>query len=225
MWKLNLRRARHRARVMRSPLAACWAVPGPKAGTDWQQVEFLVIDTETSSLNPADGEMLSIGWVVIRNARVLLSSAEHLLLLNKNGVGQSAVIHQLRDCELEAGMERGAMMERFLKEASGRILVFHHAGLDLGFLNKISYELFHAPLLLYHLDTLALEQDKITRRGKVPKQGDLRLANCRRRYHLPDYPAHNALVDALATAELLIAQARHRSSGGKLSLRELSTWR
>lgn len=36
-------------------------------------------------------------------------------------------------------------------------------------------------------------------------RGDLTLAGCRVRYGLPDYPAHNALVDALATAELLLA--------------------
>ncbi len=34
----------------------------------------------------------------------------------------------------------------------------------------------------------------------------LRLPNVRQRYHLPAYENHNALVDALATAELLQAQ-------------------
>ena len=38
----------------------------------------------------------------------------------------------------------------------------------------------------------------------------LRLHPSRERYHLPPYQAHHALIDALATAELLQAQiARH----------------
>ena len=44
---------------------------------------------------------------------------------------------------------------------------------------------------------------------------------CRRRYQLPDYHGHNALWDALATAELLLAQLAHRSRGSRLVLKEL----
>ncbi|WP_418135139.1 hypothetical protein [Psychromonas sp. GE-S-Ul-11] len=35
---------------------------------------------------------------------------------------------------------------------------------------------------------------------------DNRLTAVRKRYQLPQYNAHNALVDSLATAELLLAQ-------------------
>ena len=45
---------------------------------------------------------------------------------------------------------------------------------------------------------------------------------CRDRYSLPALPAHNALLDALATAELLIAHATQRAAGGKLNLADLS---
>ena len=48
------------------------------------------------------------------------------------------------------------------------------------------------------------------RREQPIRQGELTLAACRARYHLPDYRAHNALGDALATAELLLA---HLASG------------
>ena len=37
--------------------------------------------------------------------------------------------------------------------------------------------------------------------------GDLRLFNLRERYHLPNYKAHNALSDAISTAELFLALA------------------
>lgn len=40
----------------------------------------------------------------------------------------------------------------------------------------------------------------------------IRLADSRRRYGLPHYPPHNALVDALASAELLMAQVQHHFS-------------
>ena len=53
------------------------------------------------------------------------------------------------------------------------------------------------------------------------KSGDLRLQACRDRYNLPPYPAHNALIDALATAELLVAHASHRSGRKEFTLSRL----
>ena len=76
-------------------------------------------------------------------------------------------------------------------------------------------------VLLPYIDTLQMEQRMMSRQGKVPPKNGLRLASCRTRYNLPDYPGHNALVDALATAELLLAQLTYRSGTGKLSLRDL----
>ena len=43
----------------------------------------------------------------------------------------------------------------------------------------------------------------------------LRLLHVRERYNLPAYENHNALVDALATAELLQAQIAKQSIGEK----------
>lgn len=222
MWTLNLRRSWYRSRIRSTPLERCWETPYPPAASEWLEPEYLVIDTETSSLNPAEGELLSIGWVVIREGGAVLGTAEHLLLSNERGVGQSAAIHQLRDCELADGLAPENMLERLLALAAGRVLVFHHAVLDMAYLNRAATARYGAPLLLPYLDTLALERDKYRRRGQHPERGALRLGSCRRRYHLPPYPAHSALVDALATAELFIAQCRHRAGSERLTLRELS---
>ena len=54
-------------------------------------------------------------------------------------------------------------------------------------------------------ETVGLEHRLLTRRDQPILQGDLRLQACRERYGLPPLPAHNALSDALATAELLLA--------------------
>ncbi len=221
MWGLRLKRAWYQRKTDSHALAQCWAGKYPAKSTDWRKLEFLVVDTETSALSALEGEMLSIGWVILTNAGIKLNTAEHYLLTSERGVGQSATIHQLRDCELVAGISVETMMERFLEVARGRILVFHHALLDMSFLNQISCMLYNSPLLLPYIDTLQMEQRKISRQGKVLPKNGLRLASCRTRYNLPDYPGHNALVDALATAELLLAQLTYRSGSGKLSLGDL----
>ncbi|MFV8819603.1 exonuclease domain-containing protein [Haliea sp. E17] len=210
MWTLRWRRLRYRGRAAGTPLEACWSAPLPNGRQPWQAQSYLVCDAEMSSLEIASGKLLSLGWVAIDNGRIALASAEHHLVASDESVGQSAGIHQLRDCDLEGAESEEQVMARFCAAARGRVLVFHHAPLDLAYLNRASKRYFGVPLLLPHLDTLTLELRRFQRREEHPRKGELTLAGCRQRYGLPDYPVHNALVDALATAELFLAIAGYR---------------
>lgn len=221
MWRLRLRRLAYQRRVAGTPLYDCWRVTLPDTRRDWRQIQFLVVDAEMSSLDVGEGELLSIGWVCLARGAIALDSARHYLVKAANSVGQSAAIHNLRDCELSDAETPGEVMRRFLEVAAGKTLVFHNARLDLAFLNKLCRQEFGAPLLLPAVDTLLQEQSLLQRREQVIKSGDLRLQACRDRYKLPPYPAHNALLDALATAELLLALAAHRSGGREFPLRQL----
>ncbi len=165
-----------------------------------------------SALDPAAGELLSLGWVAIDAGAVHLDSARHILARPRQSVGQSAAIHNLRDCEFDTAHEPGEVLDALLEAAQGRVLVFHNARLDLAFLDALSRERHGAPLLLPVVDTLLLEEALMRRRDQPIRQGDLRLQGCRDRYGLPRSAAHNALVDALATAELLLAHATHRGA-------------
>lgn len=212
MWPLAWRRWRYRKRVSGSLLASCWDTPLAARSRPWVEQQLLVCDAEMSSLDVANGELLSLGWVVVNGGRISLDSATHCLVAATGSVGQSAGIHQLRDCDLARAGTEGEALERLLRAARGRLLVFHHAPLDLAYLDRASLRHFGAPLLLPCLDTLAMEKRYLERSGQAEQNGGLNLTACRRRYGLPDYPAHNALMDALATAELLLAIASHRGS-------------
>ena len=113
------------------------------------------------------------------------------------------------------------MLAHFLEAAAGKVLVFHNAALDMAFLNRVSRQAFNAPILLPVVDTLLQEEAMLRRREQPIMPGDLRLHACRERYGLPPYQGHNALLDALATAELLLAMAAHRSGGKPFPLRQL----
>ena len=180
---------------------------------------FLVVDLETTALEPAEGEIASIGWVPVANGVMQLSEAQHHLIRVKQGVGQSAVFHQIHDQELEQAESIHAAMEAFLLAAAGHILVFHHAELDKAFLNQACRRLFGVPLVAPVVDTLQLEKSKLINSVGYIESGALRLFTCRQRYGLPDYASHDALVDAMATAELLMALVSHR--GDEVSLGEL----
>jgi len=221
MWKLRLRRLAYARRVVGTALQACWQVPLPFTGRDWRQVSFLVVDAEMSSLDVNEGELLSVGWVCIEGGAIALDSARHYLVQAENSVGQSATIHNLRDCELTDADTRSHVLQKFLETAAGKVLVFHNASLDMAYLNSVSRREFDAPILMPVVDTLQQERALLQRRDVPIQSGDLRLQACRDRYNLPPYPAHNALLDALATAELLVAMARHRGAGQTFPLGQL----
>ncbi len=221
MWKLRLRRLPYLRRVEGTALQQCWRAPLPSTGRDWRRVSFLVIDAEMSSLDVAEGELLSVGWVCMEEGGIALGSARHYLIRPDRSVGQSAAIHQLRDCDVAEADAPEVVMAQFFEAAAGRVLVFHNAALDMAFLNRLSRREFGAPVLLPAVDTMRQEHALLKRRDRPIKPGDLRLQACRDRYHLPPYPAHNALLDAVATAELLLAMAAHRSRGQPFPLRDL----
>tara|TARA_R110001592_G_scaffold337300_1_gene623760 strand:+ start:385376 stop:386044 length:669 start_codon:yes stop_codon:yes gene_type:complete len=221
MWWLRLQRLAYSNRVAGTGLQRCWQTALPASGQDWRQVPFLVVDAEMSSLDVNEGELLSVGWVVIEAGAIALDSARHHLVRPEHSVGQSATIHSLRDCELAAAQGSAEVLAQLLLAAAGKVLVFHHAALDMTYLNGLCRRVFNAPLLLPCVDTLLQEESVLRRRGQPIKPGDLRLHACRQRYQLPVYPGHNALLDALATAELLLAMAAHRSGGRHFALRQL----
>ena len=179
-------------------------------------LEYLCVDLEMSSLDPGQGDIISAGWVLIRNRTIELSSAEHHLLEIDGSVGESATIHSIRDCELDDGSPPEAMLSLLLKLARGRVLVFHNADLDIRFLNKLSRSVIGIPLVLRVIDTLFIEKHRLEKSGQPIKRGALKLDTCHSRYSLPSYSAHNALQDALATAELLLAQMSTMSKNSKL---------
>lgn len=218
MWRLRFKRliatwlARHQQKSIHPWLLKAWQQSHHAEKQPWQQAKLLVVDIETTSLSPHDGEMVSIGWVAIDNAKIQLNSAQHLYLKNSNTVGDSATIHQIRDCQLENGITLEQALLALLQAATGHILVFHHCPMDLRFLNYYCQKILSAKLLMPVIDTLQLEKNYFDRIGKPIQNGDLTLASIRTRYHLPPAPAHNALTDAIATAELLLAQLAHKDS-------------
>ena len=81
------------------------------------------------------------------------------------------------------------------------------AEIEQQFLDVACRKLYGSPFVIATIDTLVIAQRLLTLRNHSIQTGDLRLFNLRPRYNLPQYKAHNALSDAVATAELFLAMA------------------
>ncbi len=218
---LRLQRWWHARRPYPPPFDALLAYPTPGAATPFLDTEILSVDIETTGLDAATADMLSIGWVLIRNGRVDLDSARSCLVKPSGDVGDSASVHGLTDTMVGLGSDWTAVLDRIIDRLRGRALLVHHAGLDKALLDRLCRQRFGIPLLVPVIDTLALEHRRTRRRHHVESNASLRLADLRDDYKLPRYDAHDCLVDAIATAELLLAMVAHHDGPEKTRLRDL----
>ncbi|GAA3957635.1 3'-5' exonuclease [Allohahella marinimesophila] len=192
--------------------------PHSSFGRPWTEYSLLAVDLEMNSLDPEVGAIMSIGAVGIEDGEVCLSTAKHWLIESSHGVGNSATIHGITDTERTGGATLATALVELQAAASDRVLLFHHAFLDLRFLAAALERTGLLPLDTPHIDTMKLEQRRLERTGQPLHHDALLLSECRQRYGLPVYPAHNALHDALSTAELAMVQFRQMSGSKPLPL-------
>lgn len=218
---LKLRRWLARRRVGDEATARLLSASLPSASASFVDTEFLCLDIETTGVDARTAEMLSIGWVLIRGARVEMATAEACIVRPPGEVGESATVHGLTDTLCEAGEEVTSVLRRLLQVLRDRVLVVHYAGLDKALLDRLCRRHFGVPLLVPVVDTLALERRAQSRRHHLDEQQSLKLSALRRAYNLPHYSQHDALADAIATAELLLAMAAARGTPRSVRLRDL----
>ncbi len=209
-WLLDIRRRWWRRRAGAGAFAELLDSELPSRRTAFEDLELVCLDIETTGLDAETADILSVGWVVIRRNRADLSTAAHYLVRPPGAVGDSATVHGITDSQAEAGGDIRNVMEQVASALSGRCLVVHHAPLDKSLLDRESHRCFGAPLPVRVIDTLAMERRRRQRAHHLDAGESLRLPDLRQAYGLPWYGGHDALADALATAELLLAMvARH----------------
>jgi DNA polymerase-3 subunit epsilon len=216
----DLRRRRLARSVPAGPLRRFYEVPFASPRADWRSIEYLALDLETTGTDPRAEEIVSAGWVVLRGPSIDLSTATRRLVRPSKAMPErSAVIHAITDDEAVAGESLCAVLEDLLGELQGRVLIAHYAATECGFVDAACRRCFGAGLLAPTVDTLTLAHRSCVRQGREPVRGDLRLAALRERYNLPAYASHDALVDAIAAAELFLAQMEELAGAGPVPLR------
>jgi DNA polymerase III subunit epsilon len=201
----------------------------PVPTISFNRVDFLVVDVETTGLDPRRDHVLEVGWVPVTRAQVVLDGVRGTTVRLPAGVdvGDSAVLHGLTDDDLAAAPGLTDVVLELRAALQGRVLVAHHAPIEIGFLDRAFRDGQSDRAPLWVVDTMTLQRRLLVPEHGEPPPGALRLDAARRRFGLPRYAAHRAATDALATAELLLAQAAELASrlGREPTLADLSPQR
>jgi DNA polymerase III subunit epsilon len=192
-----------------------------RSSPPWETVTFWALDLETGGLDPSIHPILAIGMVPIRAGSVRLAEGWQTLVRPDGPVDPRSIrAHGL----LEADVADAPAIEAVLPELDRRLregaLLVHERTLDVAFLRRAwrrAGARWPAPPVV---DTVALllraeRRARILRPELANEEPVVNLASARRRHGLPDYPAHDALTDAVATAELFLV-LRHRLDARRL---------
>ncbi len=188
----------------------------------WDQLEIVSLDFETTGLDPAQDQILSYGKVHIQHGAIKLNSACHELVRAETSIPESsAVIHHITDDRAQDGRPLEQVLPELLEVLAGRVMLVHFNKIEQGFLNAACQRLYGSPFIIPTIDTLALAERVLMRRNHAITPNQLRLFNLRDFFNLPNYKAHNALCDALTTAELLMVLEAEITPNGSSGIKEL----
>jgi len=196
------------------------SIPFPEIGADYRAVEFVSLDIETTGLDPVRDEILSIGLVTLKAGQIDLATVAHHLVSPESAIPErSATIHQITDDRAAQGDALTDVLRLVLSRLAGRVLLGHHVRIEREFLDAACRRLYRMPFIVPVADTQALISRWLAQRNQPFTGRDMRLHALRERYGLPRYKAHNALTDAVATAELFCAFVAKRDLGTRVPLK------
>lgn len=199
-----------------------YAEPFPELKSNIKDIPFIALDFETTGLNIKNDHIVSVGSVEIERLGIKINTARHEIIKTARDMPQdSTVIHQITDDMVLQGTEIKEAFDKLLNRLKGHVLIAHHAKIELGFLNKICQDLYHQNFVIPTIDTRQLAERQLRREQVVLKENSLRLFELRDRYQLPAYKAHNALSDAMSTAELFLVLVAELYPNLKCRLKDL----
>ena len=198
-------------------IQAFYRAGGFSGDTPIRQVSFLALDMETTGLNPQTDAIISVGFIPLFFDRIVCREARYWVVRpDQDRPDLQTVIHGITHSHTDAGPRFDVILPRLLEAMAGRVVVAHYSRIERGFLNRAVSDLTGNGLKFPVVDTMELESRKhplfrpnlLQRWMGVKRSPSLRLAHARERYNLPSYRPHHALTDALATAELFLAQVQ-----------------
>ncbi len=188
--------------------------------TTLNEVEFVALDFETTGLDSQQNSIISVGLVPFNLQRIFCRQAKHWYINPQDKLQEdSIVIHGITHSDLKGAPDLLRILERLLDELAGKVVVVHYRRIERDFFDKALRSLINEGIIFPVIDTMQIESDVQQQQTqgvvnwlKGKRAQSIRLANSRLRYNLPSYAPHDALTDAIATAELLQAQIHHHFS-------------
>lgn len=186
------------------------------------RVRFVVLDTETTGLDPRRDRIITIGALAVCDGEIRLDDAfEVLLKLAYNN--SSVTVHGITRDEAAGGMEEAEALTEFLDYLGDGVIVGHHIGHDIQALNCACERNFQLTLRNRWLDTmdLTMHLNDAGAFADRPMAKGFSLDGLCEMFGVAPHDRHTAGGDAFLTAHVFLRLLRAARAAGRDTLGSL----
>lgn len=172
---------------------------------------WVVIDVESSGLNPRHDSLIAIGAVSVVKRCIELGRSYYRVLRQETASGtDNILVHRIATAEQLGGGDPGEALIGLLEFAGKAPCVGYNASFDAVMLERAARTWLGGPLHLTWIDLAWLARAVARGAAGARQPLDVWLDA----FGIPSPARHNALADALATAQLLLALERKAAEQG-----------
>jgi DNA polymerase-3 subunit epsilon len=198
-------------------------------GATWQddtsveRVRFVVLDSETTGLNPKVDRLVTIGAVAVQDGEIVLDDAFDVMLRMEENTSAVTVHGVTRDAT-RGGISEAEALERFMDYLGDGVIVGHHIDHDISTFDHAYERHWGVRLSNRSLDTMDLTLH-LERDGAFADRPPIRRftldALCDLFGVIP-HDRHTASGDAFITAQVFLRLLRLAARHGRGTLGRLS---
>jgi DNA polymerase-3 subunit epsilon len=174
-------------------------------GRPWREIDYVVVDLETTGLNLRRDTIVSYGATVIHQGRMVAARNTYGLVRPECPMSaESITIHALRPTDLATAPPLSRAVDVLHDLINGRVLIAHAAWFETAFLTR-AFEECGRRMQSRIIDTAAMARAASLQTASC--RGEPDLESMATELHLPVDCPHYALGDAITTAQVFLALA------------------
>jgi DNA polymerase-3 subunit epsilon len=187
------------------------------------RIRFVVLDSETTGLNPATDRLITIGAVAVIDGEIRLDDAFAALIKIARNTSAVTVHGVTRDQALE-GVDEPVALERFLDYLRDGVIVGHHIGHDIATLDVACGRHWGLTLANRSLDTmdLTLHLERAGAFAGRPPIKQFTLDALCGLFGVIPHDRHTATGDAFITAQVFLRLLRLAGRFGRDTLARIA---
>jgi len=191
--------------------------------TPLEEIRFVILDSETTGLNPRVDRLITVGAVAVQNGEIRLDDAfDALIKVDENT--SAVTVHGVTRDQSRAGRDEADVLAAFLEYLGDGVIVGHHIDHDIITFDSACERRWGFRLSNRSLDTmdltLHLEKDGAFA-GRPPIRRYTLDALCEMFGVLP-HDRHTASGDAFITGQVFLRLLRLAARHGRQTLGRIS---
>ena len=186
--------------------------------TNYEDIRFVAIDTETTGFHYENDRILSIGAVAIKNNKIIVSDSFEVYIKQEVFNNETVKIHGIRKNGNEEKVSEEEAVKQFVEYLDDAVIVAHHTKFDVTMINVALRRMHLGALRSKQLDTNFIHRKLSSEDLNIKSFSLDKLCEI---YNVRMHDRHTASGDALITAYIFLKLTNKYQKNNALNLKDL----